>query len=284
MRQHMFEPDSFEVNWEGPSSSQSVWDESIWGIPIAMAIADGERDENRLTDQVFNMGHPELRGRRLLPSEKSLIKEWLDIRDRLVRPRLRAIPVAQAKPAPSRPFVWYSSPLPATETARFTSALENLEAMVNASNDARKWRYQCWIGKLKSTGADDRVIRWHGICPTTGVAPFYIWPCDISMGFPIEEQKIENAIRSVADLDTAGQSLGLFTYLKSDIVVSAEMTSLPLENLRMLHDDVIQAIDKLDKWANSPLGGSSSMPRAYVAMHDWIAARMSDPNSVYSCR
>ena len=50
------------------------------------------------------MGHPELRGRRLLPTEKDLIKEWLDIRDRLVRPRLRAIPVTQAKPAaPSRP-------------------------------------------------------------------------------------------------------------------------------------------------------------------------------------
>ena len=44
MRQPMFEPDSFEVNWEGPASSQSVWDESVWGIPIAMAIADGERD------------------------------------------------------------------------------------------------------------------------------------------------------------------------------------------------------------------------------------------------
>jgi hypothetical protein len=58
------------------------------------------------------------------------------------------------------------------------------------------------------------------------------------------------------------------------------MTSLPLENLRALHDEVIKAIDKLDKWANSPTGGSSAMPSAYVSIKDWIGTRQRDPKSV----
>ena len=72
-------------------------------------------------------------------------------------------------------------------------------------------------------------------------------------------------------------------YLKSDIVVSEEMTALPLENLQALHDEVIRAIDKLDKWANSPMGGSSAMPTAYVSIKDWIGDRQRDARSIYSC-
>ena len=49
------------------------------------------------------------------------------------------------------------------------------------------------------------------------------------------------------------------------------------------HDDVVRAIEKLDKWANVDLGGSSGMPTAYVSIKDWIARRQQDPDSVYSC-
>ena len=51
------------------------------------------------------------------------------------------------------------------------------------------------------------------------------------------------------------------------------MTAQPLENLRAIHDGVQRAIEKLDKWANVALGGSSSMGREYVAMKDWIGTR-----------
>jgi len=54
-------------------------------------------------------------------------------------------------------------------------------------------------------------------------------------------------------------------------------------NLQMVHDNVQKAIDNLGKWANVGIGGSSSMPRAYVAIKDWIAQRQRDPNSLYSC-
>jgi peptidoglycan hydrolase-like protein with peptidoglycan-binding domain len=58
---------------------------------IQSAIQRGERDENRLTDTIFTARHPERRGQPLQQQDQPLIKEWLGIRDRLVRPALRAL-------------------------------------------------------------------------------------------------------------------------------------------------------------------------------------------------
>ena len=52
----------------------------------------------------------------------------------------------------------------------------------------------------------------------------------------------------------------------------------------MTHDMVVMAIDKLDKWANNPMGGSSAMAKEYVSIKDWIGRRQRDPKSVYSCQ
>ncbi len=192
----------------------------------------------------------------------------------------------QPAPSPAPQLVWPTSPLPPSEAGRFVSALNKLEARVKSTPDPRNWRYQCWFQKLRNSNVDDRVIRWSKICPAISGAigaAYVVGPCDISMGYPVAQEKIEKGVRSVADVDTVGQSLGIITYLKSDIVVSEEMTSLPLENLRMLHDDVQRAIDKLRNWADSPMGGSSAMPTAYVSIKDWIGGRQRDPKSVYSC-
>jgi Putative peptidoglycan binding domain len=182
--------------------------------------------------------------------------------------------------------VWPTHPLPPSESARFVTALANLENKVAASDDPRKWRYQCWFEKLKTSDVDDRVIQWGAICPSTSGAigaAFVVGPCDIERSMGPTQEEIEKAIRSVEDVDAVGQSLGILTYLKADIVVSEEMTALPLENLQMMHDDVQRAIDKLGKWSDAPLGGSSAMPPAYVAIKDWIASRQDDSNSLYSC-
>jgi hypothetical protein len=196
-------------------------------------------------------------------------------------------PAVTKPPAPvSPPSVWPTSPLPPSENPRFVRALAKLESLVHASNDPRKWRYQCWIDKLKQSDTDDRVIRWGKICPVkTGAigAAYIVGPCDITMGRPVDQAQIEKTIQTIPDVDTAGRSLGIITYLRSNIVVSEEMTSLPLENLRALHDEVNTAIDKLRKWANSPTGGSSAMPDAYVSIKDWIGTRQRDPKSIYSC-
>lgn len=74
----------------------------LWSVAIRLAIQRGVRDENRLTDTVFYARHPERRNQRLQSHERPLIQEWLDIRDRLVRPALRAIPAPAAPVAPTQ--------------------------------------------------------------------------------------------------------------------------------------------------------------------------------------
>jgi hypothetical protein len=68
------------------------WSDAKAILRIRMGIMAGVRDENRLTDLVFHASHPERQGRPLQPDERQLIQEWLDVRDRLVRPALQALP------------------------------------------------------------------------------------------------------------------------------------------------------------------------------------------------
>jgi hypothetical protein len=196
---------------------------------------------------------------------------------------------AAASPTPPKPPPWLdtAAPLPADAEKRFRAALKALEPRAQASTDARAWRYRCWLSKLKA-GADDRVIKWHRICPRTSGAigaALIVGPCDITAGPAVDQAELEAAMTSVDDVETANRRLRFMTYLRSDILFTQEMIgeSLQLESLRMLHDEVSQAVCKLAIWANNPMGGSSAMPPAYIAIKDWIGRRQRDPNSVYSC-
>jgi hypothetical protein len=209
-------------------------------------------------------------------------QELLGILAKIPAPATTATP--DPKPAP--PLVWGTRPLPASETARFDAALEHLQDLVNKSSDPRKWRYQCWFDKLKA-GADDRVIEWSRICPAKyGAigAAYIVGACDITWGTPVSQDEIYKNIKSIADVEANGADIGIITHLRSDFVVNEEMTALPLENLRTTHDMVVMAIDKLAKWADNPMGGSSAMAKEYVSIKDWIGQRQRDPNSVYSCQ
>lgn len=57
---------------------------------ITLANQQGIADENNLTSLVFHSIHLELGGRRILKAEKSLAKEWLQIRNDSVRPFLKS--------------------------------------------------------------------------------------------------------------------------------------------------------------------------------------------------
>src|SRR5262249_26026392 len=84
-----------------PEPSAHALRRGLWSEAIRLAIQRGARDENRLTDMVFNARHPERRGRSLQPRERQLIREWLDIRERLVRPALRAFSAKVPPVAPT---------------------------------------------------------------------------------------------------------------------------------------------------------------------------------------
>lgn len=59
-------------------------------LAVRLAIQRGERDENKLSNMLFFARHPELGGRPIRKGETKLAREWLAIRDRIVRPALRA--------------------------------------------------------------------------------------------------------------------------------------------------------------------------------------------------
>ena len=71
-------------------------------------IAQGVKDENKLTDALFYARHPAWKGKALKTASRALRAEWLQIRDALVRPLLKSAkptsaPVSPPTPAPAPP-------------------------------------------------------------------------------------------------------------------------------------------------------------------------------------
>lgn len=59
-----------------------------WDTAVRLAMGTGLTDLNQLTDTLFYLLHPEMRGKRIQPSQRDLAREWIQIRDRQVRPVL----------------------------------------------------------------------------------------------------------------------------------------------------------------------------------------------------
>jgi hypothetical protein len=57
---------------------------------VARAFQAGRRDANDLTNLIFYARHTAMTGRRIRPQQRGLVREWLSIRDRIVRPTIAA--------------------------------------------------------------------------------------------------------------------------------------------------------------------------------------------------
>jgi hypothetical protein len=83
-------------------------------VAVRLAASLGFRDENNLTNLIFFARHPERGGRKLEQSEpgfQALSREWLEIRDKLVRPALApAVPTKPAPPVPTGGTLRYGVP------------------------------------------------------------------------------------------------------------------------------------------------------------------------------
>jgi phosphatidylserine/phosphatidylglycerophosphate/cardiolipin synthase-like enzyme/murein DD-endopeptidase MepM/ murein hydrolase activator NlpD len=86
----------------------------MWGKEydtVSSAYRDGIEDENRLTNLIFFSRHPELnKSERLKPHQKELIKEWLNIRDKIVRPIVSELKKLQSQT--ERPSKRVEEPIP----------------------------------------------------------------------------------------------------------------------------------------------------------------------------
>ncbi len=90
-------------------------------IEFAVAVANGERDVNRLTNMVFFARHPERNGALIRRDETTLAREWLSIRDTIVLPTLRGPATTPQPTSPSR-----QEPIP--EPAQLEEFMSKLSA------------------------------------------------------------------------------------------------------------------------------------------------------------
>jgi len=89
--------------WAGqyPASVLRALNSGAESAAVKLAVASGQRDENKLTNLVFFARHPERGGRKLARGEPGfalLTKEWVDIRNRVVRPALATAGAPPARP------------------------------------------------------------------------------------------------------------------------------------------------------------------------------------------
>ncbi len=104
-----------------------------WAI-VQLALVRGIRDENRLTDIAFLRRHPERRGRPIRAGELQLAREWLDLRDRIVRPAMHTAagtPPAAGTTTQTAPGAGVTSAAPGG-----TGALDALRPLVGRSTAA----------------------------------------------------------------------------------------------------------------------------------------------------
>ena len=85
-----------------PQSVLGLFRSGLETAGLKLAITFGYRDETQLTNVIFNVRHPERLGRSISaaePNYSSLAREWLSIRDTVVRPALRGSTATPSTPS-----------------------------------------------------------------------------------------------------------------------------------------------------------------------------------------
>jgi hypothetical protein len=102
-------------------------------LQVALAIMSGQRDVATLTNMLFYARHPELpTGYKIKEEENPFVQQWLDIRDRIVLPLLRALGSA-------RSTVGAPSSTPSAPSAG-AGGLKNLGAGLTPPTDPSAYR------------------------------------------------------------------------------------------------------------------------------------------------
>ena len=111
-------------------------------MQVALAIVTGQRDANTLTNLVFYAKHPELPvGHKIQRHERDLARQWVDIKERIIRPLLQALvtgPVSAGAPAGPSPTV--------------TAPMAPPRATPPPVNDDRAYRYHSKYGGYSRYG------------------------------------------------------------------------------------------------------------------------------------
>lgn len=194
----------------------------------------------------------------------------------------RRIYIPLGKPAPGE-----TTPPPPTQDP-LEKVLDRLEEQVSSTDDPRKSRYMCMLKKLDS-GADDRVVFWGDVAPDHRTpTPLGQWRRNPAGKRGVDVEWFYENIKDWKDVDrqpvkknwlpTTGT---LFvTSLRGALVspIDAELI-----NFRSMHDDMVRTHQILQKWSDIAIGGSSTMPREYRALHEWVRRQSNKKDTVMNC-
>ncbi len=83
-----------------PAGVLEALSHGLSSVAIGLAAAAGYTDVDQLTNVLFYFRHPGMVGRKIRPDEQALAKEWIAIRDRIVKPALHSAPTATVSAPP----------------------------------------------------------------------------------------------------------------------------------------------------------------------------------------
>ena len=162
--------------------------------------------------------------------------------------------------------------------------LKKLKYEVEHSNDPNKSRFLCMLDAMENR-RDDRVIIWDDIAPGKDTpAPYGV---SISSKRTLADAqwlaKTFKTWEDVAAIYPYGDGTEPRRFVLSLHKVLFEAGSGSLFELRQANAKIVETHVMLDKWANGSMGGSSSMPREYRAIKDFVQLGERSPGSVVSC-
>lgn len=199
---------------------------------VAEQVAAGSRDENALTDRLFHRRHPELGGQRI-PAGSDGAKEWVQIRNTVVRPALAAppqdAPVAAPAPAAHGPAAagTAETAAPAEEPSLVETAMSAGGAIVDAIENAAEGAWD-WL-----TGGDTPPADSSAAVPAQPAAGTEPTAPDVPDGeAPVDGEEGGAAFESQLDNDFFGEAgVGETTKDKADVKPENEcnVTSLSMQ-------------------------------------------------------
>jgi hypothetical protein len=148
---------------------------------VSARIAAGERDVNVLTNDVFFAHHPELPRIPLRLDQKSLVREWLAVRDDVVLPLLSRAPATPTQPyAPGAPGLIYDGNTPAPGTIETRRSFPTNPPLVNHACCRSRATYDNVINQF-AVGVNPRYAHRNG----STYCNIFAWDVTVAMSAEI---------------------------------------------------------------------------------------------------
>jgi hypothetical protein len=169
--------------------------------------------------------------------------------------------------------------LPPAERAKAKDAAAKLAPRIKNTSPEAAAQIGCWLKKLGQDDVDDRLIRWTRVCPVrTRGALKGAHACHYTA---VNGEDLEASLTKLEEVDEVSKTLPFLAHLLPEVLElqtrypAAADDAKVSERLGNLAADVQLANESL---ANP----GDKAPRRYRVLAEWLAAKKSDPKSLYS--